>query len=142
MRNMLRKIIPWKTLIRVRKLKINLIDSEKVVLVPLTVANEGKILVAGTSSICDNIYPRLTTSVKRSFTFSSNPIAKQRRQLKLFGGKHSTDLMEDQKKKYHLNLLKWIVKDFQPVSIVENSGFLQYGRTLNPLYEVSTGTTN
>ncbi|CAH0561709.1 unnamed protein product [Brassicogethes aeneus] len=102
-----------------------------------SVANEAEILpVASTSSTCDNMSLRLTTSVKRVSTSSSNQITKQRRQLKLFGGKNSNELSEEQKTKCDLSLLKLIAKDFQPLSIVENSGFLEYSKTLNPLYKV------
>lgn len=31
-----------------------------------------------------------------------------------------------------------IVKDFQPLSVVENAGFLENSRALNPLYKVKT----
>ena len=37
-------------------------------------------------------------------------------------------------------LVEFICKDFQPVSIVESAGFLNYSKTLNPLYQPASRT--
>lgn len=104
------------------------------------VANEIEIspiaAVPSSSSTSTFETPRVTTSIKRVCTSPSQQTIKQRRQLKLFGGKSSNELSEEQKKRTDLSLLKLIVKDFQPLSIVENAGFLEYSKTLNPLYTV------
>ncbi|KAJ8940714.1 hypothetical protein NQ318_009117 [Aromia moschata] len=63
------------------------------------------------------------TISKCSDTLDSTQVAKRSHQLKLDGGKSTKDLTELQRREFDLSLLKLIVKDFQPLSLVENSGF-------------------
>lgn len=43
---------------------------------------------------------------------------------------------DSKKKDIDVSLVKMITTDYQPLSVVENSGFLEYTEKLNPLYEV------
>ena len=61
------------------------------------------------------------------------PPFKRQKQLKIFGAKAELTIKE--KHDIDRSLMKLIVLDYQPLSIVENSGFLEYSKKLNPLYE-------
>ncbi|XP_072400539.1 E3 SUMO-protein ligase ZBED1-like [Diabrotica undecimpunctata] len=65
-----------------------------------------------------------------SGSYSSPP--KKRRQLRLFGT--TSNLSDVQKNEIDRALIKMIATDFQPISLVENSGFLEYTQKLNSLY--------
>lgn len=57
----------------------------------------------------------------------------KRRQLRLFG---VSNLNNEQIRKIDAALIKMIVKDYQPLSVVENSGFIEYTSILQPLYKI------
>lgn len=67
----------------------------------------------------------------QSLTF---PPAKRSRQLKLFGSTKHTELTITEKNYIDKSLIKMITADYQPLSIVENVGFLEYTKQLQPLY--------
>ncbi|CAG9830004.1 unnamed protein product [Diabrotica balteata] len=94
--------------------------------------------IASTSSSSNAPYyntVEVSTSSKRSASVKySQPVAKRAKQLKIYGAKNTNELSEKQKTDLDLSLLKLIVTDFQPVSIVENRGFIEYTKKLNPLY--------
>lgn len=58
-----------------------------------------------------------------------------RKQLKLFGARKLNELSEVDIKNIDKKVLNLVTKDFQPLSIVENEGFLEYTRALQPLYK-------
>lgn len=62
------------------------------------------------------------------------PSQKRPRQLKLFS--KSNSLTEQNKKSIDYSLVKMIAQDLQPLSIVENKGFLEYSQKLQPLYNL------
>ncbi|KAL4120989.1 hypothetical protein QTP88_013580 [Uroleucon formosanum] len=65
----------------------------------------------------------------------SEPPSKRPRQLKLFGSTKN-ELTETEIKEIDKCVVKMIVSDYQPLSIVENVGFLEYTKKLQPLYSV------
>lgn len=65
----------------------------------------------------------------------SEPPSKRPRQLKLFGSTKN-NLTETEIKEIDKCVVKMIVSDYQPLSIVENVGFLEYTKKLQPLYSV------
>ncbi|CAG9839229.1 unnamed protein product [Diabrotica balteata] len=56
------------------------------------------------------------------------------KQLKLFGSKQHSNLSEKKVSEIDIALIKMITKDYQPLSLVENAGFLEYSKALQPLY--------
>lgn len=64
----------------------------------------------------------------------SEPPSKRSRQLTLFGSKKNIGLTEIETNEINKALIKMIVFDYQPLSIVENAGFLEYTKKLQPLY--------
>lgn len=83
------------------------------------------VAVAGPSGIC-------------SKTNKNYPVLQQKRpakQLKLFGARNTNELSESEIEKIDMKLLKMVTKDYQPLSIVEDEGFLEYSRQLQPLYK-------
>ncbi|KAL4092433.1 hypothetical protein QTP88_026934 [Uroleucon formosanum] len=60
--------------------------------------------------------------------------AKRSRQLKLFGSTQNNELTIAVKNDIDKSLVKMITADYQPLSIVENVGFLEYTKKLQPLY--------
>ncbi|XP_072400683.1 E3 SUMO-protein ligase ZBED1-like [Diabrotica undecimpunctata] len=54
--------------------------------------------------------------------------------LKLFGSKQHSNLSEKKVSEIDNALIKMITKDYQPLSLVENAGFLEYSKALQPLY--------
>lgn len=65
----------------------------------------------------------------------SEPPFKRPRLLKLFG-LTKNELTETEIKEIDKCVVKMIVSDYQPLSIVENVGFLEYTKKLQPLYSV------
>lgn len=65
----------------------------------------------------------------------SSPISKRSRQLKLYGSTRGNELTEDEKISIDKSLIKMIVNDYQPLSLVENTGFLEFTKKLQPLYK-------
>lgn len=84
--------------------------------------NEQTIAEPGPSSLISN---------KRKI----QPEKRASKQLKLFGVKLRNGLSEPEIEKIDSKLLIMITKDYQPLSIVENKGFLEYSRQLQPLYQ-------
>lgn len=62
------------------------------------------------------------------------PVPKRPRQLKLYGAKKTNELTETETKLIDKCLVQMIVGDYQPLSLVENAGFLAYSKALQPLY--------
>lgn len=63
------------------------------------------------------------------------------RQLKLYGSTEGNNLTDEVKNSIDESLIKMIVTDYQPLSLVENSGFLEYSKKLQPLYKVPSRKT-
>ncbi|KAE9528899.1 hypothetical protein AGLY_012474 [Aphis glycines] len=72
-------------------------------------------------------------------SFPSAP--KRCRQLKLYGSTEGNNLTNEVKNSIDESLIKMIVTDYQPLSLVENSGFLEYSKKLQPLYKVPSRKT-
>ncbi|KAL4119491.1 hypothetical protein QTP88_012298 [Uroleucon formosanum] len=66
---------------------------------------------------------------------------KRCRQLKLYGSTEGNNLTDEVKNSIDESLIKTIVTDYQPISLVENSGFLEYSKKLQPLYKVPSRKT-
>lgn len=82
--------------------------------------------------------PALITPSTSSTTGTAVPSVKKSvrppKQLKLFGSKVSNELSESKISKINSKLIKMLVKDYQPLSVVENQGFLEYSHELEPRY--------
>ncbi|CAG9829823.1 unnamed protein product [Diabrotica balteata] len=89
------------------------------------VENTNKLAVPGTSG----------TNLKRANEGMSKDTRPQK-QLKLFGVKKVHELSESDLNKLDVKLLKLITHDYQPLSIVEDKGFIEYSRALQPLYKL------
>lgn len=93
----------------------------------------------------------LSTGPSTSFFNNSNNIQqtepcflsapKRCRQLKLYGSTEGNNLTDEVKNSIDESLIKMIVSDYQPLSLVENSGFLEYSKKLQPLYKVPSRKT-
>ncbi|XP_060874403.1 E3 SUMO-protein ligase ZBED1-like [Metopolophium dirhodum] len=88
-----------------------------------------------------NVQTLASTSTSIAFPTSSItseqnciPPAKRQRQLKLFGSTKKNQLSDTENKSIDKALIKMIIADYQPLSIVENIGFLEYSKMLQPLY--------
>lgn len=68
----------------------------------------------------------------RKSVVTSKVSVRRPKQMKLYGT--SNELSTAKIAEIEKKLLKMIVLDFQPLSIVENVGFLEYTKALNPLY--------
>ncbi|KAL4141795.1 hypothetical protein QTP88_004363 [Uroleucon formosanum] len=66
----------------------------------------------------------------------SEPPSKRPRQLKLFGSTKVNELSDSEIKAIDKSLIKMIVADYQPLSLVENVGFIEYTKKLQPLYSI------
>ena len=75
-----------------------------------------------------------STSSTTSSMASVKKIVKPPKQLKLFGSKEANKLSESKIDKINSKLIKMIVQDYQPLSVVENQGFLEYSNELEPRY--------
>lgn len=84
------------------------------------------------TSIISSVLPHPTSTSASC----SEPPYKRPRQLTLFGSKKTTELSETETKDINKSLIKMIVLDYQPLSLVENVGFLEYTKKLQPLYSV------
>lgn len=60
--------------------------------------------------------------------------AKRQRQLILFGSTKKNQLSDTENKSIDKALIKMIIADYQTLSTVENIGFLEYSKMLQPLY--------
>lgn len=69
------------------------------------------------------------------------PAPKRSRQLKLYGSTEGNELTEEIKTSIDKSLIKMIVTDYQPLSLVENSGFKEYSNKLQPLYKIPSRKT-
>lgn len=58
-----------------------------------------------------------------------------KKQLKLFGKRQRDELSDNEVHEIHGKLIKMLAKDLQPISIVENEGFLEYSKVLQPLFK-------
>ncbi|CAG9829737.1 unnamed protein product [Diabrotica balteata] len=72
--------------------------------------------------------------VKDTMINSKNVEVIPTKQLKLFGSKQQSNLSEKKVSEIDNALIKMITKDYQPLSVVENAGFLEYSKALQPLY--------
>lgn len=94
--------------------------------------------VSSASSIASNLKSIARSSAGVTLSKKDNfPIAKknlkQTKQLTLFSSANK-ELSESKTEVINKKLLKLITKDYQPVSIVGNEGFLEYTHELQPLY--------
>lgn len=65
----------------------------------------------------------------------SHSFRKRHRQMKLFVKNKKTELSEAEKDAIDVSLIKMIALDYQPLALVENPGFLEYSKKLQPLYK-------
>lgn len=81
-------------------------------------------------------FPSTSSNVQNhSLTSAQSGIpAKRSRQLKLFGSTQNNELSIEESNDIDKSLVKMITADYQPLSIVENVGFLEYTKKLQPLY--------
>jgi len=77
--------------------------------------------------------PSTSTYIIQSLSLTFPP-AKRSRQLKLFGSTKHTELTIKEKNNIDKFLIKMITADYQPLSIVENVGFLEYTKQSLSLY--------
>nr|XP_022901763.1 zinc finger BED domain-containing protein 1-like [Onthophagus taurus] len=77
-------------------------------------------------------------SSKSTSTIDSINCKKRSRQMKLCVTNKKTELSEIENDQIDQSLIKMIVIDYQPLSIVENPGFLEYSKKLQPLYKPPT----
>ncbi|CAH1114870.1 unnamed protein product [Psylliodes chrysocephalus] len=69
-------------------------------------------------------------------TSTSEVISRKRpKQLKLYGGESNVEISETKIQQIDNALINMLTKDYQPLSLVENQGFLEYSRALQPLYK-------
>ncbi|KAL4148222.1 hypothetical protein QTP88_002504 [Uroleucon formosanum] len=66
----------------------------------------------------------------------SEPPSKQPRQLKLFGSTKVNELSDSEIKAIDKSLIKMTFANYQPLSLVENVGFIEYTKKLQPLYSI------
>ncbi|XP_030765200.1 zinc finger BED domain-containing protein 1-like [Sitophilus oryzae] len=77
--------------------------------------------------------PNLSTA--SSFESTKKPSQlRHTKQLCLAGSSRSNTLSQSQIKNFNLALIKMIVFDYQPLQIVEDRGFREFTKKLNPLY--------
>lgn len=69
-------------------------------------------------------------------TIHPPPSSKRKRQLTLYGKTQTYDIAESDQTEIDKSLVEMIVSDFQPLSIVENKGFIKYTKKLNPHYDL------
>ncbi|KAL4090646.1 hypothetical protein QTP88_025440 [Uroleucon formosanum] len=95
---------------------------------------DSDVLSAGpsTSSNLQSEHSGSNTSSQQPCT---SPIPKLSRQLKLFGSTRGNELSEVEKSSIDKSLIKMISVDYQPLSLVDNIGFLEYSKKLQPLYK-------
>lgn len=95
---------------------------------------DSDLLAAGPSTSSNSLsgHSSSTTSIHQSCI---SPIPKRPRQLKLFGSTRGNELSEVEKSSIDKSLIKMISVDYQPLSLVENIGFLEYSEKLQPLYK-------
>lgn len=60
---------------------------------------------------------------------------RHQRQLKLFGVETKTGLSDDDRNELDSYIVEMVVTDYQPLSFVENAGFLKYSKKMNTLYK-------
>lgn len=63
------------------------------------------------------------------------PLYKKPRQTKLFLADKRTSLNDSEIETIDKGLIKMIALDYQPLSLVENTGFINYSKLLQPLYQ-------
>lgn len=66
------------------------------------------------------------------------PTPKRQKQLRLHSIYKTDELSQTERNDIDRSLIEMIVKDYQPLSIVENQGFLNYSKKLQPLYTPPT----
>lgn len=80
------------------------------------------------------------SSTNASASIQKRPLTgtiKRAKQLRLVGSSRSnTELTETETTDFNLALIKMIVWDYQPLRIVEDKGFRNFVKLLNPLYSV------
>lgn len=77
----------------------------------------------------------MTTAQVTSNT-NTKSLWKKSLQTKLFLTDKKTQLEESEREAIDRSLIKMIVLDFQPLSLVENTGFKEYSKHLQPLYSL------
>lgn len=78
----------------------------------------------------------VTSNKTKSFS-EVHKVVKKRpiKQLILFGSRSESELSESKILAIESKLIKMITTDYQPLSLVENVGFLEYSNELQPLYK-------
>jgi hypothetical protein len=86
-------------------------------------------------SISSNLQSEHSGSNTSSQHPCTSPIPKRSRQLKFFGSIRGNELSEVEKSSIDKSLIKMISVNYQPLSLVDNIGFLEYSKKLQPLYK-------
>lgn len=91
----------------------------------------------------ENIFSPSTSAISSNLSSEhlissqfSEPPSKRPRQLKLFGSTKVNELSDSEIKAINKSLIKMIVADYQPLSLVENVGYIEYTKKLQPLYSI------
>lgn len=90
-------------------------------------------------SSCEEIrstLPSTSTTETSSQPSTIKPPSKRKRQLTLYGKTSTDNISENDQTEIDQSLVEMIVSDFQPLSIVENKGFIKYTKKLNPHYDL------
>lgn len=83
-----------------------------------------------TSTISSSL-PNNTLTTPKQYL---EPPVKRQRQLRLYGSAKKNELSDAENKSIDKALVKMIVSDYQPLSMVDNIGFKEYTNILQPLY--------
>lgn len=94
----------------------------------LEVVQNAPVMLASTSATAVQPVVACSSSLLQKPTF------KRKRQLKLYGSTKGNTISESEQEEIDKTLVEMIVSDFQPLSIVENKGFIKYTKKLNPFY--------
>jgi hypothetical protein len=82
-----------------------------------------------------NIQSSSTNSNSQTeYSTLNQPLVKRSRQLKFYGTTKNNELTVAENNEINKCVIKMITTDYQPLSIVENVGFLEYSKQLQPLY--------
>ncbi|XP_071056886.1 E3 SUMO-protein ligase ZBED1-like [Onthophagus taurus] len=77
-----------------------------------------------------------TTETSSQHSIIHPPPSKRKRQVALYGKTQTYSISENEQTEIDQSLVEMIVSDFQPLSIVENKGFMKYTNKLNGHYDL------
>ncbi|XP_049302956.1 E3 SUMO-protein ligase ZBED1-like [Bactrocera dorsalis] len=83
-----------------------------------------------------NVETTSSSTIPSSNVSGGGPLKRKAMQTKLFVTSTRSELSETEKRSIDESLIKMITRDMQPLSIVENEGFREYTKKLQPLYSI------